>query len=574
MSFASVALRELRAEARRPLTHGLRVAGVLGLLMTVGVAALTAALDFVANTQPEGSLLGRWSVAAVLSTTWLSALGQTPQDAGAALFGYFQAVMFVGFWLVAPLLTADCLSRERRERTLPLLFLTRLSPLGIVLGKSLAHGLRALSLGLAMLPMLAVPVAFGGVSMADLEMAALLDGCALVLGLTAGLLASCWVRDRLKAIGLAELFSAMFALAVMHGHDWALRQAVLSCTVRVGPWGQPLERWGIPPGFFGRVAWLAFQSSNLPEPAWRARRFGAWGAVSPQWSSIWADYPAAVHRQWLRGVRLLFGLAMGCAGLGVGLAAARVHRLWRDPGPPPALEAVRQTWCVPRLAPGLWRRYSAKAIERNPIGWLAIRSAPARLTKWLWCLSVMLGVQLAALDPWDVAPGLAALASLMLAALTFAAVLGFRRELETGVLELLLVSPLTPRQILWGRLRALWGQFLPAAAVLALSYGIGINFRPLDLEQMLMPAVVFGWLFVALPIFGLLFSLFCWPPALSWALAGACGASGWVLADWLRFAGYAPGVAWPLAAACHLGLMAQGWAWAEQRLDRRQFVLK
>ena len=39
----------------------------------------------------------------------------------------------------------------------------------------------------------------------------------------------------------------------------------------------------------------------------------------------------------------------------------------------------------------------------------------------------------------------------------------FRRERETGVLELLLVAPLSTHQIVWGRLRAIWGQFAPAA---------------------------------------------------------------------------------------------------------------
>ena len=42
----------------------------------------------------------------------------------------------------------------------------------------------------------------------------------------------------------------------------------------------------------------------------------------------------------------------------------------------------------------------------------------------------------------------------------------FRRERETRVLELLLVSPINEWQIILGRLRGLWTQFLPSLALL------------------------------------------------------------------------------------------------------------
>jgi len=42
----------------------------------------------------------------------------------------------------------------------------------------------------------------------------------------------------------------------------------------------------------------------------------------------------------------------------------------------------------------------------------------------------------------------------------------FRRERDTGVLELLLVAPLRESQLIGGRLRALWGRFLPSIILL------------------------------------------------------------------------------------------------------------
>src|SRR5438045_3028816 len=60
--------------------------------------------------------------------------------------------------------TADCLSGEKREGTLGLLFLTDLKGYDVVFGKLAATSLRGFYGLLAVLPVLAVPVLMGGVS--------------------------------------------------------------------------------------------------------------------------------------------------------------------------------------------------------------------------------------------------------------------------------------------------------------------------------------------------------------------------------------------------------------------------
>jgi ABC-type transport system involved in multi-copper enzyme maturation permease subunit len=80
---------------------------------------------------------------------------KAPATLGARLFGNLNATLFrrrSGF--LSPLLTADCISQEKREGTLGLLFMTQLTASGIVFGKSLIHGLRSLTLLLGMLPIL------------------------------------------------------------------------------------------------------------------------------------------------------------------------------------------------------------------------------------------------------------------------------------------------------------------------------------------------------------------------------------------------------------------------------------
>src|SRR5207247_5618088 len=61
-------------------------------------------------------------------------------------------------------LTADCLSEEKREGTLGLLFLTDVRGYDVVFGKLVATSLNALYGVLAIVPVLAVPLLMGGVA--------------------------------------------------------------------------------------------------------------------------------------------------------------------------------------------------------------------------------------------------------------------------------------------------------------------------------------------------------------------------------------------------------------------------
>src|SRR5438046_1122237 len=137
-----VIARELRASARQPYTYTLRMAGVAALL-------ISSLLFGIQNG--FGPNLGR------------------------NLFARLHLTLFCAIWVLVPFLTADCLSRERREGTLGLLFLTRLKATDIVIAKGLAHGLRALTLWLAVLPVMTVPFIAGGVSWQEAVLSALIN---------------------------------------------------------------------------------------------------------------------------------------------------------------------------------------------------------------------------------------------------------------------------------------------------------------------------------------------------------------------------------------------------------------
>src|SRR5437899_1995840 len=173
--------RELRACARQPFTYYLRA---------LGVAALMLACFLFGMQHGFGPPLGN------------------------RLFSSLHFTLFCAIWLLVPLLTADCLSRERREGTLGLLFLTRLHATDIVTAKCLAHGLRALTLWLAVLPVLTIPFLLGGVSWKEAVLSALVNLSAMCWSLAAGLVASAWSKTWLRALLLAAILTVFFLLAL------------------------------------------------------------------------------------------------------------------------------------------------------------------------------------------------------------------------------------------------------------------------------------------------------------------------------------------------------------------------
>src|SRR5215471_1141101 len=141
MSVLPVIVRELRMQARQPLTYWLR---------TIGAVSVFAAVA-----------LGLWRLT-MGNSQWPGGPAVPVQNEfqtfGTTVFGKMNLFIFLGIWLLVPIATADAISRERREGTLPLLYLTELRSLGIVLGKTFVHSLRSSSVFLTMAPWLMLPL--------------------------------------------------------------------------------------------------------------------------------------------------------------------------------------------------------------------------------------------------------------------------------------------------------------------------------------------------------------------------------------------------------------------------------
>src|SRR5437588_946366 len=175
MSVLPVIARELRSQARQPMTYWLRLVGAISVACAIALAIWT-----MSRTMNQWQLLS--------NSRQFSFRGLAPpvppnpaQTFGTALFGKMNLFIFVAIWIFVPLASADAVSRERREGTLPLLYLTELRSFGIVVGKAFVHMLRSMSLFLSMAPWLLLPLVFGGVSANDVGMALIFNFASVLL---------------------------------------------------------------------------------------------------------------------------------------------------------------------------------------------------------------------------------------------------------------------------------------------------------------------------------------------------------------------------------------------------------
>ena len=218
------------------------------------------------------------------------------------------------------------------------------------------------------------------------------------------------------------------------------------------------------------------------------------------------------------GIWTLIFRAMGAGALaavlvlvfGVVFAAWQIRRSWREEPPPVWVQAFQSYLCTPKFWLKFFKRWMRWKIERNPIGWLEQRRWTGRLVTWTW-FAIVISIYSAVFSDRnffrDFSGFQLTIGWLMMLSIASSAAGSFRRERESGVLELLLVTPMTTNQIIGGRLRGLWGQFLPAIGCLL---GIWLYFaRILQTNENLEFVAVFAGLFLTLPIFGLYFSLRC-----------------------------------------------------------------
>ncbi len=164
MTILPLVERELRVTARSPSCYWLRFAAALA-----GILVCLPALTMYAG--------------------W----GLSPAQMGTYVFNNLVLAAFV-LCCVSGFMTVDGISRERREGTLGLLFLTRVRVVDVLLGKFGAAALAGLCALAACAPVITIPILSGGVSGGEAARKVLVLFDTMILSLTAGLWAS--ARDR------------------------------------------------------------------------------------------------------------------------------------------------------------------------------------------------------------------------------------------------------------------------------------------------------------------------------------------------------------------------------------------
>jgi hypothetical protein len=318
--------------------------------------------------------------------------------------------------------TSDCLSEEKREGTLGFLFLTDLRGYDVVGGKLFVTSLRVTYALMSVIPILAVSFLLGAVSGPQYWKTALALLNALFVSLAAGLMVSALSRDAQKALGATVLLLLLLVLG--------------------GPATDTL---------YGPVRGRVFKPLlSLASPAYVFSLAGAWSR-SPYWLGL--------------GISHVLGWGM------LALACLIVPRSWQEKGGKP--RASRRSY---------WWRYGgarrrgalrAKLLDRNPALWLSCRERWQSIA--VWAVSLFVAGVLAAFvlwrrpprDFWGLWNGLLWLVvGLLYVWMASQAGRFFIQARRSGLIELLLVAPLTVKQVVQGQWRAIVRMFGAPVALL------------------------------------------------------------------------------------------------------------
>jgi ABC-type transport system involved in cytochrome c biogenesis permease component len=372
-------------------------------------------------------LAGLGMIAVLLWVLWESR-GASQAQLGNETFEFITMAALILALLAGFFHTADCISEERRDGTLGLLYLTDLRSIHVIFGKLFAQSIPAFFALATIVPILAVPFLLGGITPAELQRVSLVLLNALWLSLASGVLASTLVKDDRAALVITLVL--------------VLLPSVL------GP---------------------LFGESQL--------------------GVFWVLDGATRDRDYLGGRRADFWMGMigqfvvPCCY--VALAATRARMIWREK-PPTAAGAKRHArwreWLGGTAAQR--KEWRAGMLEQNPALWLACRRRER--TAILWTILGIGGVWLTwiwfeqrRIDEIGLVASLVFHWALKIT-FAFAACRAFSEEARSGAFELLFTTDLTTGQLIRGHVDGLTRSFGPAVALVVMFDALFLTFGRAD----------------------------------------------------------------------------------------------
>lgn len=343
-----------------------------------------------------------------------------PMQSGGVMFGTLTWMSLAAALSAGLFFTSDCLSEEKREGTLGFLFLTDLRGFDVVLGKLLATSLRSVFPLLAIFPILALTQLLGGVEVGQFWRALLAIGNATFFSLAVGMFVSTISRHALKALAGTLLLLVMLV------------------------------------GFGPMVDNLAGFANGRFEPRL--------SLVSPGFVFVAADYGRNFWPALLLNQVVAWSL--------LGLTCLLVRRTWQEKPRP----ATVRTSIVPS-AGGFQRNRAARAklLEKNPVMWLVARERGQMWAIWLVVLVMVTSfVLLLSADSsegwwfgWTMVGKCLWLALYLWVAARACQLFADTRR--SGMVELLMASPLSSRETVQGAWRGLVRLFaLPVLVLVCL----------------------------------------------------------------------------------------------------------
>lgn len=405
----AIFVREWLTVPRRPRHYVVRAA-YLGLVWVLG---LTAWQVFIG-----------WDRSATLGDT--------------ARFG---SVLFyvLTFWVQLPLLiffaalsSASAIAREKDRRTFVLLLMTDLRNYEIVLGKLFGSLFQIFFLLAGMTPVLALLLLLGGVSPEQVGQALLIMAATALAAGSLGGLVALWREKAFPALALTVLFLVLYLCLVQ-----ALAKVPLL------------------------VEWFSGTDNYLTGPAMES-----WQQWLDPFLALGSVLEPPLHAE--AGLAPAYGFTVAMVVLSILLNAWAILRLrvWNPSGEPiMQRERPEKEEEIDRAkahaAPG-----AVRSVWANPILWREMRTRA--YGRWPFLVKAAYYLVFCLICYWALSPlwtsggrmnyfparGLVPLGILSLLLVSVQAATAITSERDTGALDLLLVTDLTPKEFIFGKL---WG---------------------------------------------------------------------------------------------------------------------